>query len=115
VPGPHDDHVQRTHPLSSWYATVLFWRPQVALLVDEETFLPALLPLAPAATLLTRVPDVLETLLTAHGVPTRLRRTVTTNARRPVLRRTASRQVVGVMNEFVLLATPGAPTYRTSI
>lgn len=35
--------------LGNWYATVLFWRPQVALLVNEKTLLPVLMPLAPAA------------------------------------------------------------------
>ncbi len=34
--------------LGSWYATVLFWKPQVALLVNERTLVPVLLPLGPA-------------------------------------------------------------------
>jgi hypothetical protein len=32
----------------AWYATVLFWRPQVALFVNEPTCLPLFVPLAPA-------------------------------------------------------------------
>lgn len=36
--------------LGPWYATVLFWRPRVALLVNESTLRPVLMPLAPAAT-----------------------------------------------------------------
>ena len=32
--------------LGSWYATALFWKPQVALLVSERTLLPVLMPLA---------------------------------------------------------------------
>lgn len=35
--------------LGNWYATALFWKPQVALLVSEKTLLPVLMPLAPAA------------------------------------------------------------------
>jgi hypothetical protein len=38
--------------LGSWYATVLLWKPQVALLVNEKTLLPVLMPLAPAKDLL---------------------------------------------------------------
>lgn len=30
--------------LGEWYATALFWRPQVALLVNEPTLLPVLMP-----------------------------------------------------------------------
>lgn len=33
--------------LGNRYATVLFWNPQVALLVSERTLLPVLMPLAP--------------------------------------------------------------------
>ena len=42
--------------LGSWYATILFWKPQVALLVSERTLLPVLMPLVPAATLARRFP-----------------------------------------------------------
>lgn len=49
-----------TTRLGSWYATVLLWRPQVALFVNETTLLPVLMPLAPAASLLARFPAALE-------------------------------------------------------
>lgn len=45
------------HPmtvLGDWYATVLFWKPQAALFVNESTFLPVLLPFAHAATVIDR-------------------------------------------------------------
>ena len=45
------DGEQSTTRLGVWYATALSWRPQVALLVNEPTLLPVLMPLAPAATL----------------------------------------------------------------
>ena len=37
-----------TTVLGDWYANVLFWRPQVALFVNAATFIPVLMPLAPA-------------------------------------------------------------------
>ena len=93
-----------TTVLGSWYATVLFWRPQVALLVNERTLLPLLMPLAPAATLLERLPSWIDVTLDAHGVP---RTFIDTELAHPVevgLAKTNSRSVLGVMNEFARLA-----------
>jgi hypothetical protein len=91
--------------LGRWYATVLSWRPrQLALFVHDSTLLPVLMPLAPAATVLARFPDRLAEILELHDVP------------RPVIGReiaaltpccvtpTASRSIVGVMNELTHLA-----------
>lgn len=41
IPTPASDFDEPTGPLGSWYATVLFWKPHVALLVDEATYLPS--------------------------------------------------------------------------
>ena len=57
--------------LGNWYATALFWKPQVALLVSERTLLPVLMPLAPAATGSVQYA------------------------------KTANRSVVGILNEFL--------------
>ena len=61
--GPHTmaaDGEMSTALLGDWYATYLPWRPrQVALLVSERTLLPLSMPLAPASTLLDRVPGPL--------------------------------------------------------
>jgi len=46
--------------LGNWYVTALFWKPQVALLVNERTLLPVLMPLAPAAELAQPVPEHLR-------------------------------------------------------
>ena len=54
------DGEMSTALLGDWYATYLPWRPrQVALLVSERTLLPLSMPLAPASTLLDRVPGPL--------------------------------------------------------
>ena len=54
-----------------WQATTpdLRRRPQVVLFVNEHTLLPVLLPLAPATTLLKRLPEVLAEVLKAHAAP----------------------------------------------
>ncbi|GII22848.1 DUF6933 domain-containing protein [Planosporangium mesophilum] len=55
--------------LGEWYATALFSKPQVALLVNETTLLPVLIPLAPAATLPARIAQQIATALATHGAP----------------------------------------------
>jgi hypothetical protein len=71
---PAIDTDASTGVLGDWFATALFWRPQVALLVNQRTFVPVFVPLAPAATLLDRAPEAIAP--------------------------TNDRSVVGVMNEF---------------
>ena len=55
--------------LGNWYATALFWTSQVALMVNEKTLLPALMPLAPATDLAARLPERLAEVLTVHDMP----------------------------------------------
>jgi len=52
-----------TTVLGDWYATVLFWKPQVGLFVNESTLLPVLMPFAPVATVIDRFPVALATVL----------------------------------------------------
>jgi hypothetical protein len=66
-PAP-DAGERSTTVLGDWYATILFWQPQVALFVNESTLLPVLMPLAPAATVTERFPQALSLLLAAHRV-----------------------------------------------
>jgi hypothetical protein len=93
-----------TTVLGSWYATLMRWRRPVALFVNEPTLLPLLMPLAPARTLLARVPGAAADLLAAHRLPTssiEAERAAMTEVR---LAPTANRRVVGVLNEFAFLA-----------
>jgi hypothetical protein len=90
--------------LGEWYATALFWRPQVALLVNEPTLLPVLMPLAPAATLPTRIAQRIALVLAAHGTPNAIIDEELRRMRDCRTARTANRSVVGIMNEFAYLA-----------
>lgn len=99
-----DDGPASTTLLGDWYATVLPWRPRhVTLLVSDRTLLPLLMPLAPAATFLSRLPDELAALLAAHQVPPRIIAAEVAAAQEASLATTASRSVVGSMNEFAFL------------
>jgi hypothetical protein len=99
------DDERSTTVLGQWYATALFWKPQVALFVNEPTLLPVLLPLAPAATLLARFPHQAAAVLAAHGAPDTI---ISQELRQMHDRRiatTANRSVVGIMNEFSFLTS----------
>lgn len=93
-----------TPALGNWYATMLFWRPQVALFVNERTLLPVLLSLAPAATLMGRFPEALRHVLEAHGVDRAFVRREIAAVGEGRYSKTSNRSVVGIMNEFTYLA-----------
>jgi Domain of unknown function (DUF6933) len=90
--------------MGQWYATAVFWKPQVALFVNEPTLLPVLMPLAPAATLLARFPQQVAAVLAAHGTPEAVIDEELRQMRDRRLAKTANRSVVGIMNEFTFLA-----------
>jgi hypothetical protein len=97
---PVADGDASTTALGDWFATALFWRPQVALLVNSRTLLPVFMELAPAATLLDRAPAAIEKVLRLHGVDDTflaVERDAMSDVR---IAPTNDRSVVGVMNEF---------------
>jgi hypothetical protein len=88
--------------LGHWYANLVTVnkRPHV-LALSERSLLSVVLPAAPFATLLTRFPAALEDLLLALSVPAKqisweLEATVPL-----VVAKTASRKVLGCLNQFV--------------
>jgi hypothetical protein len=99
-----DEGEQSTTMLGQWYATAVFWKPQAALFVNESTLLPVLMPLAPATTLLARFPQQVAAVLAAHGIPGTIIGAELQQMHDHRLAKTASRSVVGIMNEFTYLA-----------
>lgn len=89
-----------TTSLDNWYATAMFWRPQVALFVNERTLLPLLVPLAPATTLLERFPESLRIMLEILGVNPSFIAAERWAMNEGSCAKTANRQVLGVMNRF---------------
>lgn len=87
--------------LGNWYATVVFWKPQVALLVSERTLLPVLMPLAPAATLARRFPAQLAQVLKEHGISAEFIAQEIWRMDKFEYAKTDNRSVVGILNEFV--------------
>lgn len=90
--------------MGNWYATALFWQPQVGLLVNERTLFPVLMPLAPAATLLARFPASLERMLRASGISAEFIEFEIAAMVEGRYAKTANRSVVGIMTEFSFMA-----------
>lgn len=97
--------------LGPWYATLLRWSPAVALFVNQSTLLPALIPMAPARTLLRRLPTAVSDVLAAHHVPQVLIDAEVIKMADVRVEPTANRSVVGVMNEFGYLAEAARDGY----
>lgn len=93
-----------TTVLGDWYATAMFWKPQVALLVNERTLFPVLMPLAPASTLLKRFPGSLRKVLEARGVAAEFIDLEIAAMAEGGYAKTANRSVVGSMVDFEYLA-----------
>ncbi len=90
--------------LGEWYATVIFWRPQVALFVGETTLLPVFVPLAPASSLIRRLPAELADVLRRQEVPGAFIDKELSKMNEAVCLPTASRSMLGVLNGYVHLA-----------
>jgi hypothetical protein len=93
-----------TTALGSWYATVLFWKPQVALFVNEPTRLPLFVPLAPAASVTTRMAQTAAAVLTTLGLSEAFIAHEVAAMTDHQMANTASRSVLGTMNDFAYLA-----------
>ena len=93
-----------TTVLGNWYATALFWKPQVALLVNERTLLPVLMPLAPASTLASRFPTELAAVLRGHGASQAFIAGEVAAMSEVTVAKTSNRSVLGTINEFAFLA-----------
>lgn len=98
-----DERVSTT-ALGDWYATAWFWKPQVALFVNERTLLPVLLPMAPAATVVERFVLGLPEVFRDYALDPRFVDAELAEMQEHRLDKTASRSVLGVMNEFKHMA-----------
>jgi hypothetical protein len=96
---------EATTKLGNWFAKPLFWRPQYALFINEETFLPVFASLAPASSLANRFPDDLATTLRANGVRESFIEDELLAMDDVAVSKTSNRRVVGILNELAIMAT----------
>jgi hypothetical protein len=100
---PHPAPPEPTTQLGNWYATALFWKPQVVLFVNEPTLLPILVPLAPASSVIERFPGFVAEMLHELDIPQTIIDTELAAMTDHVVAKTANRSVVGMLNEFSFL------------
>lgn len=92
--------VDVTTILGDWYATALFWKPQLALLVNERTLLPVVMSLAPAKSLAQRFPDALAQVLLALDINPVKVKSELEKMGQVTYCKTTNRSVLGIMNQF---------------
>lgn len=90
-----------TTRLGDWYATLLTWRPRhLVLLVNEATRIPVILPARPLSTLTNRATGAIADVLRELGVDPAAVDDECREMAEVVHARTASRSVLGTINEF---------------
>jgi hypothetical protein len=107
---PGVDLEEPTTRLGDWYATLVYeGYEQLVLCVSERSLLPVVIPAREARTLVPRFRDALSELLVLLGVPT-------TEIERELaamvdvrIGRTASRQILGSMNDFLRMLSYRRP------
>jgi hypothetical protein len=87
--------------LGDWYAHLLFTRPQLVLCMSERTLLPVLIPARDASALVPRLREGAVTMLRSLGMPEAAVAAEESAMAQAVIGRTASRQVLGSINDFV--------------
>lgn len=90
-----------TTRLGDWYATLIFTRPQLVLAVSARTLLPVLIPARDIGTLPARLRSAVGDVLTAIGVLQQAVRAELHAMEGVAYARTASRQILGSLNDFV--------------
>ena len=85
----------------------------MGLFVNESTLLPVLLPFAPAATVIDRLPEALATVLRRHGIGEPFIEVESAAMADHRLAKTKNRSVVGIMTEFAFLG--GAYSQSTDV
>ena len=99
---PSSEAVVSTTVLGDWYANLLYLRPQqLVLAMNERTLMCALVPAAPAATVAERLRIEVGGLLTDIGVPETKVEVEFAAMEHVTIGTTASRAVLGCMNDAV--------------
>jgi len=93
-----------TGRLGDWYATAIFWKPQVALFMSTTTLLPVFVPLAPANTVHMRLAQSLLPLLEEMNTPAHVIQEELAALSQLTICKTQNRSLLGSQNELVFHA-----------
>ena len=93
---------QATTMLGDWYANIIFSKPQqVVLCISERTLLPVIVPVKGIQSLSTRVSQAVFEVLLALGVAPEAVQKERSNMERCRIGRTASKRVLGSLNDLL--------------
>jgi hypothetical protein len=95
---------EATTLLGNWYANVWEWKPKVVLFVNERTLLPVLVPLASLSTVHDRFRVAFGDVLAAIDIPVAVIGRELEAMTEHAFAKTASRSVLGTMNDFMFMA-----------
>jgi hypothetical protein len=98
---PASTQAAPTTRLGNWYATIIFARPHLVLLVSERTLLPVLVPAREPRGLGPRISAAVAEILRALGVPQPAIETETEAMGDMAVGQTQSRVILGTMNDFL--------------
>jgi len=98
-----DEHAAPAR-LGDWYATAIFWKPQVALFMSTTTLLPVFVPLAPANTVHTRLAQSLLPVLQEINTPPQVIAEELAALSQLRICKTQNRSLLGSQNELVFHA-----------
>jgi hypothetical protein len=102
---PPSAHRQpETTMLGDWYATALFWKFRLALLVNWRTLLPVIPRLAAADSLFERAGPAVAQVLARHAVEPRLIEAEVAAMAQAEIAKSANRSVLGTIKEFAFSA-----------
>ncbi len=88
--------------LGDWHATLFFMKPSwLLLLVNDTSRLPVFLPAREFLTLLNRIPEAVGKVLAALDIDEAAINSETDALQRIIIAPTASRSVLGTMNDFL--------------
>lgn len=104
VAAPVGDDALSSGLLGDWYVNVLFWRPRVAVFVNERTLVPVFVDFAPSKTVIARLPTAFAEVARRIGVDAANLDAELAHMADACLPKTASRSVLGTMNDFVSMA-----------
>lgn len=92
-----------TTTLGDWYANLLYTRPQIVICVSERSLLPVLMPAKGTEPVVVRLVPAVGEMLRAIGVPPLAIDAELAAMADATLSTTASRTVLGSMNDFAFM------------
>jgi hypothetical protein len=111
ITDPRATGIASTTVLGDWTAHIVFWKPQMVLAISQRTRLPVFMRLAPAGTLVTRLPDRLGSVLAKIGIAPQAIAAELTAMANVTLSNSNDRSALGTINRLLFEGELFMPDY----